>query len=202
MMQVKGYLSGYLLVAPPHTSSIVDREELNERAIVFERSVVFVCRHDETGAMGFVINQALEGLELLDLLQNIENTPLKPPENILDNPAIYWGGPVEMNRGFVLHSLDYQEEATLGVNGYGVTANMDILRDIFKGQGPKHYLLVLGYAGWEADQLEKEIESHAWLPVEASQELLFDIPVDDRWEKALEALGVRDPFFLSRQGNA
>ena len=186
MITTSGYLTGQIIAAFPSHSS-------HE----FLESVIFICKHDQNGAMGFVINHALEGVSLYDLIEQIDAPdPLAHPS--LYNPPIFWGGPIEVNRGFVLHSMDFQMEHTVPVNEeYGITASFEILKAIMSGeQVPEKYTLLLGYAGWKSGQLEKEIIKQSWVTLPCTSELLFTIPSNKKWGAVIDQLGA-NPLFLS-----
>ena len=192
MIKISGYLTNHLLIAMPEA-----------KGSVFDKTIIFLCKHDKSGAMGFVVNQTLKNIELSDILDQIEDGPIEFPSDIKDNPPICWGGPSEMNRGFVLHSLDYKKDETLVINDYyAITANLEILKDIFIGKGPKHYLLVLGYAGWDASQLEKELSEHSWIPIPATSDILFDTPHHEKWNAAMTRLGIKKELLLKEAGIA
>ncbi|MBC7154566.1 MAG: YqgE/AlgH family protein [Rhodobacteraceae bacterium] len=176
-------LSGKLLIAMP---GLGDPR--------FARSVIFICAHSPDGAMGLVINRPARDLEFTDLLSQLG---IEPGQNC-PSPPIHFGGPVELGRGFVLHSAEYRgHEATLRVNDrFSMTATLDILQDITKGTGPKAALLALGYAGWGPDQLDREILANGWLTCDALPELVFDREDAGKWARALASLGV-DPESLS-----
>ena len=174
-------LSGQLLIAMPQMQ--------DPR---FMRSVIFMCAHNAEGAMGLVINKVVEQPSMPDLLRQ-----LGIAANGFGNAAVHFGGPVEQGRGFVLHSADYTEEATLVVDGrVGLTSTTDILRAIGRGEGPRRRLLCLGYAGWGPGQLDAEIQANGWLHVDADDNLVFDDGADDKWRRAIGKLGV-DPAALS-----
>jgi len=171
-----GYLTGQLLVAMPQMG--------DPR---FERSVIYLCAHTAEGAMGLVVNRALEDIRLPDLLRQLGIPDLGHSDAI----AVHIGGPVETGQGFILHSSDYVQDSTLMVGGgVGLTATLDILKDIARGAGPHHSLLALGYAGWGAGQLESEIQANGWLTVPADERLLFDHDLETKWERALAKIGV------------
>ncbi len=160
----------------------------------FAHSVVFVCAHTADGALGLIVNKPAPDLRLDDLLEQL---------NISKGPAgrdirVYFGGPVEHGRGFVLHSADYSvREATLDIDEhFGMTATQDILVALAEGQGPRSALLMLGYAGWAAGQLEAEILENGWLVADATPELVFAADNAAKWAGALKTLGV-DPMSLS-----
>ncbi len=178
------YLTGKLLIAMPSMS--------DPR---FHRAVIFVCAHDEEGAMGLVINHELPGVEFSDLVSQ-----LKFESDItfdtLNLPVMY-GGPVESARGFLLHSTDFERADTMQVaQKYNITGTVDALQDIALGKRPKDLLFILGYAGWDAGQLDEEIRQAAWLVVDADPDLIFGGDVDEKWLRAVTKLGV-DPAMLS-----
>ncbi len=163
----------------------------------FDHSVVYLCAHSEEGAMGLIVNKPASDLDLSSLLEQIGITPTP---QMRDMP-IHFGGPVEHGRGFVLHSADYAgNDTTLQVDAqFGMTATMDILEDIARGEGPDTCLLALGYAGWGPGQLEQELQANGWLTAAASPELVFSPKVGAIWSKALNSLGI-DPALLSATG--
>ena len=183
------FLNGQCLIAMPEIKD--DR---------FERSVVYVCAHTAEGAMGLMINRPIKDLTFSALLSQLN---ISPPQQSEKAPSILAGGPVDVIRGFVLHSPDYSGHATLTMTPHAsLTVTTDIIRDISLGNGPKNFLITLGYVGWGGGQLEQEIKENAWLPVEASQELLFTLSPEKKWEYALNKIGI-DPLFLSaEQGKA
>ncbi|KAA2244219.1 YqgE/AlgH family protein [Salinarimonas soli] len=185
-----GYLDGQLLVAMPGM--------MDER---FHRSVIYVCAHSAEGAMGIVVNRPAPDLSLPDLLVQLDIIPkadtIRLP-NRVERMQVLMGGPVETSRGFVLHSPDFfLEQSTLPIDdGICLTATIDILRAIASGTGPNNALLALGYAGWSAGQLESEIQNNGWLNCPAEPDLIFDAPLDQRYERAMRAIGI-DPRMLS-----
>lgn len=157
----------------------------------FHRAVILVCAHDENGAMGLVINHPLPGLSFANMLDelNIPHEDVKP--ETLSDIAVYGGGPVENARGFILHSRDFGLYDTIAItDDIGVTGTVDGLRAVAAGEGPKQMIFVLGYSGWTAGQLEKEIRDNVWLVAELDQNLLFSIPVDEKWAYGIKTLGV------------
>ena len=176
------YLSGQLLIAMP---GMPDPR--------FAKSVIYICAHNSEGAMGLIVNRAMETITFPDLLEQLEIETPAPTDQI----KVLAGGPVESARGFVLHSCDYLQEATMRVNAeVGLTATIDILRAIASGDGPKKSLLALGYAGWGAGQLDFEIKENGWLNVEADDDLLFEENLDAKWQGAMKKIGI-DPRMLS-----
>lgn len=177
-----GYIPGRLLIAMPQME--------DPR---FARSVVYLCAHTPEGAMGLVLNRALESLSFQELLEQLDiaHGPDTKPIHV------HFGGPVESSRGFVLHSDDYMQDASLNVDeGIALTATIDILRELADGKGPRKCMLALGYAGWGPGQLDGEMQANAWLHVEADADLVFDPELDAKWEKAIRKLGI-DPSLLS-----
>lgn len=160
----------------------------------FSRSVIYLCDHGPDGAFGLVLNRPLPRLKLAQVLAQLG---LGPVPALADAPVLS-GGPVEMQRGFVLHSAP-----ALGAEGQDLpdglvlSASMEVLRALARGEGPEHWLLALGYAGWGPGQLEGEIAQNAWLTCAASRSLIFDpSPGEHQWNAALRSMGI-DPLSLS-----
>ncbi len=166
----------------------------------FERSVIFVCAHSQEGAMGFMVNRPLESPTVEDFfmqLNIVEDDELEELVGNFDRVRLYSGGPVEPGRGFVLHSGDYNSQTTLRIGAdVALTATLEILRAIATGQGPRHILLALGYAGWTSGQLEQEIAANGWLTCAADTEILFDANDKSKYDRALASLGI-DQISLS-----
>ena len=182
-------LTGQLLIAMP--------QMMDPR---FARSVVYVCAHSEDeGAMGLVVNKLLSSLTMDELFTHLK----LEPGNLGAARPVHFGGPVEPGRGFVLHTADYREDATLVVgDGFAVTATLDILRKIGKGEGPEHSLLALGYAGWAPGQLDAEMQANGWLSVTADSGLIFDSDFDAKWQRALGKLGIDLTMLSTDAGHA
>jgi putative transcriptional regulator len=178
-----GFFSGQLLIAMP---GIADPR--------FERALILICAHDEHHAMGLAVNRPVEGLSVPDLLERLDIvSEIRAPADL-----VLLGGPVERERGFVLHTDDYQGEHSIEVvGGMTLTATRDILEAMAHGSGPpRQAILALGYAGWGAGQLEREIKDNVWLTCEADEELVFGADHAAKWTRALAKLGV-DPERLS-----
>lgn len=176
------YLVGQLLVAMP---GMQDTR--------FAKTVIYMCAHNAEGAMGLVINRALDALSFPDLLEQLD---IKTSA-ALDDIDVHFGGPVETGRGFVLHSPDYLQEGTMVVaDGVALTATVEILRAIASGKGPQRHLLALGYAGWGPGQLDSEIKANGWLNVGADEGLVFDTDLNTKWQRAMAKIGI-DPSMLS-----
>lgn len=153
----------------------------------FDHGVTLMCQHNEEGALGITINRNSD-LTLKDVLTQLD-IPCADEE--LANQPVLVGGPVQQERGFVLHTPDGQWESTSEVApGIMVTTSRDILEAIADHRGPEKFVVALGYAGWSAGQLEEELRDNAWLNTGASSEIVFDSPIDDRWIRAVATLGI------------
>jgi putative transcriptional regulator len=189
-------LKGQFLVAMP--------EMMDER---FQDAVIYLVGHSEDGAMGLVVNQGLSDMRFGDVLQELElgeaDEIIRMPEQVRQRQVLR-GGPVEVSRGFVLHSPDYFRDG----NSYVVTdevyltATLDILKAIAFRNAPSEALFALGYCGWAAGQLEGEIGRNGWLTVPFSRDLLFDTPLEKRYDAALAKLGITRASLSSTAGNA
>ncbi len=167
----------------------------------FAGSVVFLCSHSENGAMGLIVNKRMDEVTFEELLEQLE---IARPDTVRDVPVCY-GGPVELRRGFVLHSSDYAARGDEGLevdDRFAMTATLDVLEDIANGRGPRQALLALGYAGWGAGQLEDEIAANGWLTAEAAPDLVFGASMDGKWEAALQSIGVHPLMLSSEAGHA
>ena len=184
------YYQGKLLLATP-----------NMMDFRFEKAVIFICSHSSDGAMGVMINKPAVDLTFNDILKQLNITAQIRKNSA---PDIYFGGPVDYGRGFVLHSAD-ESQANLDNNTfpkYKLTATTDILRDIAEGNGPKDSLFALGYAGWGPGQLESEITLDSWLLCDADNELLFSIEANQKWSNALSKIGVIPSQLATFSGSA
>ncbi|KKB08782.1 YqgE/AlgH family protein [Devosia chinhatensis] len=187
-------LEGQFLVAMPDMD--------DER---FAESVILVVGHGEEGAMGLVVNQEMANLRFADILDELD---LGDPDAVIRLPAsirervVMRGGPVEKGRGFVLHSGDYHSGNTYKVaEDLGLTATLDVLKAMAFGPAPRASMFALGCCGWSAGQLEDEIGANGWLTVPFSRELLFDTPVEKRYEKALASLNITRATLSSEAGH-
>ena len=180
-------LAGQLLIAMPQME--------DPR---FVRSVIFLCAHNPEGAMGLVVNKVVTEPSIEDVLSQLGLT-VAP----FAGTPIHFGGPVESGRGFVLHSSDYTEEATLVVGKrIGLTATLEILRAIGRGEGPRRHILALGYSGWGPGQLDAEIRANGWLHVAADDDLVFDARPEDKWQRAMAKLGANPSALSGDAGHA
>jgi len=189
-------LKGQFLVAMPDMAD--DR---------FRDSVIYLVGHGDEGAMGLVVNQSLPDMKFADILQELqlgeEEEIIRLPSRVRER-AVLRGGPVDRGRGFVLHSSDY---FTTG-NSYHVspdvclTATLDVLRAMAFKESPSDALFALGYCGWSPGQLEAEIKGNGWLTVPFSRELIFDAPLDRRYDEALAQLGITRATLSGAAGHA
>lgn len=186
--ELSGYVTGRFLVAMPHMQ--------DPR---FERAVIYMCGHDANGAMGIMINKSLGDLTLKGLLEYI-NLPI---DSIKRDLPIYLGGPVDTGRGFVLHSDEFAHASTVPLSDHvALTATVDVLQSVAKGEGPKDCLLAMGYVGWGAGQLDHELHGSEWLQTESDYEILFHVPIETKWNRAIEKLGVSPEFLSGDLGQA
>ena len=165
----------------------------------FAGSVIYLCEHTENGALGLVINKPID-ITLKNLFQKVE-LPLDSVQ--LGAQPVFFGGPVQTERGFVLHEkvgdADSPYSSTLSIpGGLEMTTSKDVLEALSHGAGPKKLLITLGYSGWGAGQLEDELGRNGWLNVDASPEIIFDTPIEQRYGRALSLLGI-DAMMLSQE---
>jgi putative transcriptional regulator len=166
---------------------------------IFAKSLTYVCEHNEQGALGIVVNRPIS-LNLGELFSQIK-IPLLPTE--LEELPVHFGGPVQTDRGFVLHVPAGEWQSTLVVKDrVGMTTSKDILEAVGQGKGPRNILVTLGYAGWSQGQLEHELSQNAWLSVPATEEILFDMPAEERLAAAMALLGVDYASLSADSGHA
>lgn len=189
-------LKGQFLVAMPDMG--------DER---FKDTVIYLVGHGEEGAMGLVVNQSLEDMRFADILEELgigeKEDIIKLPEDIKGRQVLR-GGPVQRGRGFVLHSPDYfrQDNSYPVSEDVCLTATLDVLKAMAFKNSPADALFALGYCGWSPGQLEEEIKNNGWLTVPFSRELLFEAPIETRYEAALKQLGITRASLSSVAGNA
>ena len=192
----RGYLEGQVLVAMP---GMADQR--------FARSVIYLCAHSKEGAMGLIINQRAKRVKFADLLVQLEvideQEAIRLPQRA-GGMQVLKGGPVETQRGFVLHSSDYHvEDTTMPIDAtVSLTATVDILRAIAKDAGPYQAVLALGYAGWAAGQLEKEIQQNGWLSCEADADLVFGADLESKYARAMRKIGIDPAMLVNDAGHA
>ena len=150
---------------------------------VFDKGIIYVCEHNDEGAMGIMINKPIPNIE--KLLYKLDIKDLNP------KPNVYLGGPVDINKGFVIHEKGYKTKGTLSVSSQiSLTSNLDIINDILDGKGPSNYRFALGYSGWGPGQLEEELKRGDWLILPAYKQIMFDTPDSMMWKKACNKLGI------------
>ncbi len=192
--QDSGQFEGKFLLAMPNMDSSF-----------FERSIIYLCAHSEDGAMGFQVNKSAK-MTVKELIKSTdlgEQTKLVDDATSIDTELVRNGGPVDEHRGFVLHSGDYESDATIPISDMVyLTSNIQILRSIALGIGPKKFAVALGYSGWGAGQLEQEIADNVWLTVDADPEFLFDHAHEGKYERMLSLMGISSMNFISEAGHA
>lgn len=170
------YLTGKCLIS---MSSIEDERFFN--------TIIYICSHTKDGAMGFVLNKTINEFSFLDLANQLPITILQPIREI----SLHNGGPLEKVRGFVIHSTDYIQKDTIVIDeSIAVSSSIDVIKDIAFGSGPKENIIALGYAAWAPKQLEEEIINNTWLVADGSTDLIFRTKDEDKWQKAIDSLGI------------
>lgn len=185
-------LSGKFLIASPYSLS----------SDVFNKSLIYVVSHSDTGAMGLAVNNLVNKLPANSIMDLFKDQPAMDASQLV--LPIYQGGPVEQERGFILHTLEYNKTPLMKVNpvnNLGISSNIEILRDIVQGSGPKRSIFMLGYSGWSEGQLESEIQKGMWIVADSSQDLIFAPEEEDKWSAALEEVGIDSSTFSPRIGN-
>lgn len=182
------FLTGKCLISMPNMQ--------DER---FAETLVYICSHTKDGAMGFVVNKRIKEFSFADLANQLPINTIRPIEQI----DLHQGGPLEKVRGFVIHSTDYIKEDTIVIDDkIAISSSIDIITDIAFGTGPKDNLIALGYASWAPQQLEAEIINNTWLVGTPTPELVFRTKDEDKWQKALDSLGIDLNRLSSRLGHA
>lgn len=165
----------------------------------FRESVTYICEHNAQGALGIVINRPTN-VVLGDILKQLA---IEPGDRKAADTPIYNGGPVQPERGFVIHEPQGGWESTLKIGArIGITTSKDVLAAMARGAGPEKALVALGYAGWGAGQLEEEIKSNSWLSTPADMRIVFEVPVEQRWQAAAKLLGVDLSLLSGDSGHA
>lgn len=167
--------------------------------INFSKSVTYICEHDKNGTLGITINRPTD-IKLSEILSQLD---IVADSKDISEQNIYMGGPVQMDRGFLLHTPNGNWDSSLKVtDAISVTTSSDILRAIAHNEGPENVLVALGYAGWGEGQLEAEIAANSWLSCPATEEILFHTPAEKCWEKAAQLMGVDLSLLSSDAGHA
>ncbi len=186
-------LTGQFLIAMPHL-----------HGDAFDRTVIYICEHSASGALGLIVNRTadVKVSEILDKLSD-ENDSIRIEPTARADQAVLLGGPVQTERGFVLHAPFQKYASTVRINDrLGLTSSRDILEDWAQGQGPEHMLLALGYAGWSAGQLEDELAQNAWLTVPADEHVLFETLPNEKYAQAMRLLGISETMISGTAGHA
>ena len=187
-MEMESSLQHHFLIAMP---SLVDT--------FFYRTVIYICEHDEQGAMGIIINRPTP-ITLTELLTHFEIS--NTSETIINTP-IFFGGPVQKNQGMVLHNSDTEWKNTIQIaDKVFLTTSTDILKDMGTDKSPEYALVTLGYSSWDAGQLEQEIAENSWLTVTADDDVLFNTPADKQWHAAANLLGIDISLMSNATGHA
>jgi putative transcriptional regulator len=192
----RGFLDGQMLIASPSMQ--------DER---FARSVVYMCAHSSEGAMGIVVNRPAGNVSFSDLLVKLDIIPAAEAIRLPSRAGgvtVLKGGPVDTERGFVLHSADFFiEDSTLPIDeGICLTATLDILKAIARGDGPASAIRALGYSGWAPGQLENEVQQNGWLHCSADRDLIFNTEVGSKYDRAMQKIGIRPGMLSSDVGHA
>lgn len=184
-------LTGHFLIAMPQL------QDAN-----FAHALTYICEHSASGALGIIVNRPLH-ITLQDVFDHLNLAGATPDDPPPRHDWVFSGGPVQTDRGFVLHSPQSQWESSINIGDQvSLSTSLDILKAISRGQGPDQFLVALGYAGWGAGQLEREMAQNAWLSVPATPDIIFDTPVEQRWYAAAAPLGIDLNLMSSTVGHA
>ncbi len=165
----------------------------------FSQTITYICEHNEEGAMGIVVNRPM----VLTYAQLLEHLQIVPAPDDCQHKNVLWGGPVQLERGFVLHRDRRPWESTLEVQeGVFLSTSRDIINAVGRAEGPTDALIALGYAGWSAGQLDEEMINNAWLCAPATEQILFDLPFEQRWDAAAQLLGINLSLLSTQVGHA
>ena len=170
---------------------------------LFKRSVVYICEHNDEGAMGIIVNKPMENLNVDGMLKKLKISPTtRDPADKLDKP-VFSGGPLAEDRGFILHSAQRTFASSIRISDNTViTTSRDVLESLGTPEQPQHVLVALGYCAWEKDQLEEELLENAWLTTSADSNILFHTPIAERWREAAKSIGVDIHNIASKAGHA
>ena len=166
--------SNHFLISMPHMNDPI-----------FTKSLIYMCENNPAGSLGLIINKPMVSQNATDILQQTGLEVIQPA------PEVYFGGPVNVEMGLILHDAAYEIEGTLAVsNAIALTSNKQIISDLKAGGGPEQFRFSMGYAGWEQGQLEREIENGDWLPMPADGDFIFSIPDSEKWQAAATRFGI------------
>jgi putative transcriptional regulator len=181
-------LTGHFLIAMP---------SLNDG--FFNQAVTYICEHDGTGSFGIIINQQTD----ITLKQVAEEMKITTDSDYNENQSVFIGGPVDQGRGFILHRPPGEWQSSLKVNeNIALTTSKDILQAIVNNQGPADSIVALGYAGWSSGQLENEMANNTWLSCPADEQIIFNTPIEERWQAAAKLIGIDLSLLSSDAGHA
>ena len=186
----KSYLKGNILCALPQLKDIF-----------FSKSLIYITHHNNKGAVGIILNYKIMNVKSSDLFYKLKIKGNNNSNNI--SFPFHIGGPLNQNNGFILHSVDYKNKSTTKVSkNVFLSVSTDVLIDIAKGKGPKHFFISLGYSGWGPGQLEEEIKNNSWINLKEEMDLLFDKDTEKKWNNAIKRTGIDFSKFLNLSGNA
>ncbi|MBC8947689.1 MULTISPECIES: YqgE/AlgH family protein [Xenorhabdus] len=169
----------------------------------FNRSVVYICEHDQNGAMGLIINKPIDRVSIQSILQKLDITPKDRDSTINLNRPVMAGGPLSEEHGFILHTPQSGFSSSIQISEHTmITTSKDMLEALGTSRQPKNVLMTLGYSSWEAGQLEREVMENSWLTVSAEPSIIFDTPIATRWHEAASLLGVNIYNLSSQAGHA
>lgn len=165
----------------------------------FDHTVTYICEHDENGSFGIVINRETD-ISLAEVMQQMQ---IRPGDAGKHSRSVFHGGPVQQGRGFVLHRPLGQWSSTLAINPHvALTSSRDIIEAIANNEGPEDAIIALGYAGWAPGQLEQELAANTWLSCPANEQIIFEVPIADRWQAAADIIGVNLQLLSHDAGHA
>jgi putative transcriptional regulator len=188
-MKYNNSLSGKILIASPST----------EPDSLFHQSVIYVVKHDKNGAIGLIVNQPIKNLP--DNLHIKNSWDIDGEDLKFNDIKSYMGGPVDLDKGFVLHTNDYQKNIIDKKGSISLSSNIEVLKDISLGNGPLKSLFLFGYCGWDKGQLEEELESNQWLTSHSSVNTIFDEQDKLKWQKAIKEMKIQPAFYSSETGH-
>jgi putative transcriptional regulator len=189
MPNTTGYLEGSLLIATPLL-----------QGTRFEKAVIYVCAHNHTGAMGILVNHTFNNVKYGDILSQLN---IIPSQINFGNAPVYFGGPIESAKGFILHTSDYFSNGTqILQSNISITSTVDILEDMALGRGPSKQILALGCTSWGPGQIEQELKENAWITAPANEKIVFDYHNKEKWQQAAELVGVDFINYSQFVGNA
>lgn len=171
--------------------------EADEKSL-FNKALIYICIHDISGAMGVIVNRTLNTVDCHEIISQSELMKINTESVVIKSPTVYIGGPVDIEKSFILHSNDYLLNETIHMpDGLAMTSNRSVLQDMVQGKGPRESMLALGYAAWYPGQLEAEVMNNHWLLTESNKDIIFNAPNDDKWNMALAHAGISYSNYLN-----